>query len=136
MTPAGRDHTHPHEKGTPVTTTTLNLTALRAAIEGRDAAAVTALYDDDAELISIRRDAPPGAPRVIRGREAIGAHFADVLGRDATHVVERSVGVPGTAAIVEACHYSDGTQVLCMATFDTNTDGRIVRHLEVSAWDE
>jgi len=119
-----------------MTSATLDLTALRTALEGRDAAAVTALYDDAAELISIRRDAPPGAPRVIRGRDAIGAHFADVLGRDATHIVERSVGVPGTAAIVEACRYADGTQVLCMATFDTNADGRIIRHLEVSAWDD
>jgi ketosteroid isomerase-like protein len=113
---------------------TLDLDALRHALESRDADAVTALYDDDAELVSVRRDAPPGAPRIIRGREAIGVHFADVLGRDATHVVERAVGAPGTAAIVESCRYADGTEVLCMATFDTDTAGRIIRHLEVSAW--
>ncbi len=115
---------------------TLNLDALRHALESRDADAVTALYDDAAELVSVRRDAPPGTPQVIRGRQAIGAHFADLLGRNATHVVERAVGVPGTAAIVESCRYADGTNVLCMATFDTDTAGRIIRHLEVSAWDD
>ena len=116
--------------------TTLDLDGLRHALEGRDAAAVTALYDDDAELVSVRQDAPPGAPHVLHGREAISAHYDDLLGRDATHVVERAVGVPGTAAIVESCRYADGTRVLCMATFDVNTAGRIVRHLEVSAWDD
>jgi hypothetical protein len=119
-----------------MTSITLDLDALRHGLEGRDAAAVTALYDESAELVSIRRDAPPGAPHILRGRDAIGAHFDDLLGRDATHVVERSVGVPGTAAIVESCRYADGTRVLCMATFDVNTDGRIIRHLEVSAWDD
>ena len=128
-------HNHP-QKGTTMNSTTLDLDALRHALEGRDAAALTALYDETAELVSVRQDAPPGAPHVVRGREAIAAHYDDLLGRDATHVVERSVGVPGTAAIVESCRYSDGTRVLCMATFDVNTAGRIVRHLEVSAWDD
>jgi hypothetical protein len=114
--------------------TTLDLDALRKALEGRDAAAVTALYDEGAELVSVRRDAPPGAPHVLRGRQAIGAHFDDLLGRDATHVIERAIGVPGTAAIVESCQYADGTRVLCMASFDVNPDGLITRHLEVSAW--
>jgi hypothetical protein len=116
--------------------TTLDLDALRSALEGRDAAAVTALYDERAELVSVRRGAPPGAPHVLRGRTAIGAHFDDLLSRDATHVVERAVGAPGTAAIVESCRYADGTRVLCMATFDVNPAGQIIRHLEVSAWDD
>ena len=116
--------------------TTLDLDGLRQALEGRDAAAVTAYYDDHAELVSVGRDAPPGAPQVLRGRTAIGEHFKDILSRDATHVVERAVGAPGTAAIVESCRYADGTSVLCMATFDVNTDGQIVRHLELSAWDD
>jgi len=115
--------------------TTLDLDGLRHALEGRDAAAVTAFYGDDAELVSVRPDAPPGAPHVVRGRAAIGAHFEDLLSRDATHVIERAVGAPGTAAIVESCEYADGTHVLCMATFDVNTAGQIIRHLEVSAWD-
>ena len=72
-----------------------------SALEGRDAAAVTALYDEPAEPASVRQDAPPGAPHVLRGRTAIGAHYDDLLSRDATHVVERAVGVPGTAAIVD-----------------------------------
>ena len=116
-------------------TATLDLDGLRHAIEGRDAAALTAFYDEDAELVSVRRDAPPGSPHVLRGRRAIGAHFDDILSRDATHVIERAVGAPGTAAIVESCRYADGTQVLCMATFDVNTEGRIIRHLEISEWD-
>ena len=115
---------------------TLDLRVLRSAIEQRDAALVTSLYADDAELVSVRRDAPPDAPHVVRGRRAIGAHYDDVLGRDATHVVERAIGVPGNAAIVESCRYADGTRVLCMASFDVDTEGRIVRHLEISAWDE
>jgi len=115
---------------------TLDLDALRHALEGRDAAALTAFYDERAELVSVRQDAPPGAPHVLRGRTAIGAHFDDLLGRDATHVIERAVGAPGTAAIVESCRYADGTHVLCMAAFDVNSAGRITRHLEVSAWDD
>jgi hypothetical protein len=122
-------------KGFTMNSITLDLDALRHALEDRDAAAVTALYDESAELVSVGRDAPPGAPHVLRGREAIGAHYDDVLSRNATHVVERAVGVPGTAAILESCRYADGTRVLCMATFDVNTAGQIIRHLEVSAWD-
>jgi hypothetical protein len=44
--------------------------------------------------------------------------------------------VPNGLFVARLTPTTDGTRVLCMATFDVNSAGRIIRHLEVSAWDD
>ncbi len=114
---------------------TFDLDALRRGIEDRDAEALLALYAADAEIVEIDKDHPPTSPRTIRGHDAIAAHLRDVCARDMTHRLERPVVADGRLAFTEACSYSDGTNVLCMATADLDPDGRISRQVAVTAWD-
>jgi hypothetical protein len=112
----------------------LDLTALARAIEGRDAAAQTAFYADDAVLTTIDSEHGPSDPAVLRGRDAIGAGLAEVCARDMTHTVVFAIGDAERAAVAVDCRYPDGVAVLCHATFVLR-DGRIVEQVTVQAWD-
>ena len=109
--------------------------ALRRGIEERDATKLLRLYAEDAELHVADRNDQPSQPKIIRGREAIGAYFADVCGRDMTHKIERLVVSENNAAFVQACRYPSGARVLCIAVLDLK-DGLITRQSGVQAWDE
>lgn len=117
------------------TTIRFDAEALRRGIEERDAATLLRLYADDAELRVTDRYDQPSSPKVVRGREAIGAYFADVCGRDMTHKIERLVVDDNSAAFVQACTYPSGARVLCTAVLDLR-DGLITQQICVQAWDE
>jgi hypothetical protein len=117
------------------TTTTFDTEALRRGIEERDAVTLLGLYADDAELRVTDRYDQPSNPKIVRGREAIGAYFADVCGRDMTHKIERLVVDDNGAAYAEACTYPSGARVQCVAMLDLH-DGLITRQTCVQAWDE
>ena len=112
----------------------LDLEALTRAIEGRDAAAQTAFYADDAVLTTIDSQHGPSAPAVLRGRDEIGAGLAEVCARDMTHAVVFAVGDGDRAAVAVDCRYPDGVAVRCHATLALR-DGRIVEQTTVQAWD-
>jgi ketosteroid isomerase-like protein len=116
------------------TTAGFDLRALRAAIESRDAAAQAALFADDAEVVMVDRDHPPGAPQVLRGMAEIRPMLEDVAGRDMTHDVQAAVTDGEQAAYVLACRYADGTRVLVSTMLELD-GGRIVRQVGVQAWD-
>ncbi len=118
-----------------MTTMTIDLDRLSRAIEERDAATQLAAYTDDAELLIVDRHHPPSTPRVLAGRDAIGAFISDVAGRDMTHEVVAAVTDGDTLALTEACRYPDGVQVLCSCSAELN-DGRISRQTIVQVWDE
>jgi ketosteroid isomerase-like protein len=118
-----------------VTTTTRTVDALGRALESSDAAALTGLYADDAEVRVVDRRNTPKNPLVLKGKEAIEAHWTDVCGRDMTHAVSDQIEADGRLALTETCRYSDGTQVIC-ATLADVADGRITRQVVVQAWDE
>ena len=109
--------------------------ALRRGIEERDAATLLGLYAGDAELHVVDHNDQPGHPKIVSGRDAIGAYFADVCGRDMTHTVERLVIGEDGAAFVQACRYPSGAQVRCVAVLDLK-DALITRQSCVQAWDE
>ncbi|UGT44810.1 nuclear transport factor 2 family protein [Nocardia yamanashiensis] len=116
------------------TDTGFDLREFRRGIEERDAAALRAMYAEDAEVRMIDQDNPPSHPRVLRGRDQIGAYLADVCGREMTHEIQHAVTDGVTVNFFEACRYPDGTRVLCAVTMDLS-DGRIVRETGVQAWD-
>jgi hypothetical protein len=118
------------------TETSFDLDTLRRGIEERDPEAMLSLYADSAEVTEVDKSSPPNAPRVFRGKEAIGEHLQEVCARDMTHHLERPVVADDRLAFTEACRYPDGTQVLCMATADLDGTGKITRQVAVTAWDE
>jgi ketosteroid isomerase-like protein len=116
-------------------TATLDTVAWRTAIEAGDAQKISDLYADDAELLVMDKLHQPGAPLVFRGKAAIAGYWQDICGRDMTHVVERVARDGDTLAYSEACRYSDGTRVQCIAFLDLAGE-KIVRQVGVQTWDE
>jgi hypothetical protein len=108
--------------------------AFRRAAEERDAAALLAMYTEDAEVVIVDHEAQPSCPRVLHGRGEVATYLADLCGRDMTHKIDRFVFSGGGAAYLESCAYPDGTKVRCAAVLDLR-DGRIARQSGVQAWD-
>src|SRR3954470_10935688 len=114
--------------------TTFDASALKRAIESRDAAALLELYTDDAEVDLVDAENPPSSPRRVRGKTALAEAFADVYGRDMTHAVGPVSVDPNAVGYRVRCAYPDGLQVLCIASAELR-DGRIARETCVQAWD-
>ena len=108
---------------------------VRRAIEGRDADTLLSFYADEAEVLTVNRNTTPSSPNVLRGREAIAEYLRDVCAREMTHRVENEVLGEGRIAFQEACEYPDGTRVLGAETLEVR-EGKIVRQVNVEAWDE
>jgi hypothetical protein len=52
-----------------------------------------------------------------------------------THQMQQEVVGAERVAFNEACEYPDGTRVSCAASLDVK-DGKVVRQVNVEAWDE
>lgn len=117
------------------TADTLDLNALRRAIESRDAARIAAMYARDADLVMIDHEHPPGHPMRFEGASAIRTMLDDICGREMTHEVTHAVAGPTGVAYTEMCRYPDGTRVM-FSTFCEVRDGHIVHQEGVQAWDE
>jgi len=109
--------------------------AMRRATEGLDAEALLGLYADDAELRIVNKITPPSSPRELHGKEEITEYVRDVCGRAMTHHIEDEVIGAGRVAFNEACEYPDGTRVLTAMTLELH-DGKIVRQVNIEAWDD
>lgn len=117
------------------TAPSLDLEAMRHAIEVSDYDALVALYADDAEMLMVNRNATPSSPMVLHGKEEISELLRDVCGRAMTHHVEDEVVGDDRVSFNEACEYPDGLKVLTATTLELQ-DGMIVRHTNIEAWDE
>ena len=119
---------------TTTTTTPFDTTALVAAVEGRDADALTDLYADDATITLLDRDHQPAAPLVLAGREEIHAYYRDICGRNIEHQVRDAVSTADGLAFTQHCRYPEGGRVVC-TTVATVRDGLIVSQTGVQVWD-
>jgi ketosteroid isomerase-like protein len=99
-------------------TEALTISSLQRAIESRDGVTLAGFYADDAVLQIIDQDHPPSAPLIIKGHDAIAAHFEDVCGRAMTHNVTFGIAEGDRLAFTQACRYPDGVQVFCSATLE------------------
>lgn len=113
----------------------LDFETLRRAIENRDAETLIGFYAEDAEVRTVNKNETPSSPRVLRGKEEISEYLREVYGRGMTHRVEDEVVGDDRVAFFEACEYPDGMRVLGAQTLELR-DGKIVRHVNVEAWDE
>jgi len=113
----------------------LDFEDLRRAQEQRDLDAMLDLYAEDAEIHIVNRNTPPSSPYVLRGKEAIAEYLSDVFGRDMSHSIENEVVGEDRLAFNVACEYPDGTRVLASENLEVR-NGKVVRQVEVVAWDE
>ncbi|MBK3641902.1 MULTISPECIES: nuclear transport factor 2 family protein [Streptomyces] len=114
---------------------TFNAETLRKGVEGHTAADLLSLYADDAQVRIVDRNSQPSQPRVLRGRDEIGALFQDIYSRDMTHKVDQCIIQGDHAAYSQSCRYSDGTRVLAESMI-TLRDGKIAEEIVIQAWDE
>ncbi len=113
----------------------LDFEELRRAQEQRDLDAMLDLYADDAEIRIVNHNTPPSSPYVLRGKEAIAEYLRDVFGRDMSHSIENEVVGEERVAFNVACEYPDGTRVFASENLEVR-DGKVVRQVEVVAWDQ
>ena len=113
----------------------LDFEALRRAIEERDAETLIGFYAADAELHTVNKNTTPSSPNVLRGKEEISEYLRDVCSREMTHHVENEVVGDRRISFFEACEYPEGVRVLGAQTLELR-DGKIVRQVNVEAWDE
>jgi ketosteroid isomerase-like protein len=109
--------------------------ALRRAEEQQDLDSMLDLYADGAEVSIVNRNTPPSSPFELHGKEEIAEYLRDVFSREMTHRIEREVTGGDRVAFNVACEYPDGTRVLAATTLEVR-DGKIVRQVDVVAWDE
>jgi hypothetical protein len=108
---------------------------LRKGIEDCDAERIVGLYDEEAELMIVDRNAPPSVPLIYRGKKEIGEYYTDLCDREITHRVEQEVVGNDRIAFLEACKYLDGIRVLSATVIELR-NGRIYHQTVVQAWDE
>jgi ketosteroid isomerase-like protein len=113
----------------------IDFEVLRRAEEQRDLDAMLNLYAEDAEVRIVNRNTPPSSPFVLRGKEQIAEYLRDVFGREMTHTIENEVVGEDRLAFNVACEYPDGTRVLASENMQLR-DGKVIRQVEVVAWDE
>jgi ketosteroid isomerase-like protein len=116
------------------TTQSFDISALAAAIEADDPAAQAAYYAGDAVVEVVDRDHTPSSPLVLRGADEIRAAAEDTASRNLTHTVRSAVASGDAAALLVACSYPDGTNVMCSSALE-HRDGRIVRETRLQVWD-
>jgi hypothetical protein len=110
-------------------------TAIKQAIEARDGRKLTSFYAENAVARIIDQSNPPGTPRVIKGRAAIGAFWDDICGRTMTHRVDTTVSEDDRLVFTQSCTYPDGAKVYAMSLLELE-NGQIVNQTVVQAWDE
>lgn len=108
---------------------------LKQALEGSEAEPLLELYADDAKMVIVDRDRPPGAPLVLDGKVKIAEFWRDVCAREMTHKVTHAVAGGDRVSFVEECLYPDGCRVMSAMTLGLR-QGCIVHHLTIQAWDE
>jgi hypothetical protein len=113
---------------------TLDIAAIRRAIETRDGVSLAGFYADDAVLRIMDQYNPPASPHEIRGRDAITAYYDDVCGRTMTHRVDFGIAEGDRLAFTQTCTYPDGKRVFCSATLELIA-GKIARQVAVQVWD-
>jgi ketosteroid isomerase-like protein len=113
----------------------LDFEDLRRAEEQRDLDAMLDLYAEDAEVRIVNRNTTPSSPYVLRGKQEIAEYLRDVFAREMTHSVENEVVGEDRLAFNVACEYPDGTRVLASENMEVR-DRKVIRQVEVVAWDE
>lgn len=113
----------------------IDITALRQAIEQRNAETVINMYDDDAVMEVVDHLHPPSSPMEIRGKHAIREFLNGIFSRDMTHEMRDEIYNDDRLSFFEACQYPGGERVLVATTLELK-DGKIAHQTTIQAWDE
>lgn len=108
---------------------------LHQGLEQRDVSTMLGLYDENAEVTLIDKNHTPSRPMIMRGRSSVESYYKDVLTRPLKHHIDDEVMSDNHYAYTDTCEYPDGSKVFS-SVMATLKDGKIVKEVELQAWDE
>jgi hypothetical protein len=109
--------------------------AFKRAFETQDVDAWLAFYDDHAEWIEYRHNAPPKSPNVMRGKVEISAFLKRVKASNLILELSDEVLGPTRAAFRVNCTLPGNDRRIIENVIVQFKDGRIVQQVDVEAWD-
>jgi ketosteroid isomerase-like protein len=109
--------------------------AFKDALESRNLDRWVPFYADDAEWIEYRHVSPPRAPNRMVGKEQIAEFLARVCAADFGITTGDEMIAQERIAFSVDCTFPDGKRVFEHVIARTE-DGKIVRQVDVEAWDE
>jgi len=111
-----------------------DFTGFKQAFEAKDTDRWLAFFSEGAEWIEFRHNAPPRNPNRMVGRDQIGAFIARVAGANVQLAISDEVIGPERVAFCVTCTLGSGSRILEHVIIH-HADGRIVRQVDVEAWD-
>jgi ketosteroid isomerase-like protein len=113
---------------------TFDFAAYSRAFVEKDLEPWLGFYADDAEWIEYKPTAPPSAPVRMSGKAAIRAFLDGVAASDIGLALSDAVVGDDRVAFCVTCDLGGGRRVIENVIL-TIRDGRIVRQVDVEAWD-
>lgn len=117
-----------------MTRTTFDFEAFRRAVEGQLVDEWLSFYSDDAEWIEYRHNAPPRAPNRMVGKAEIGSFLKRVKQSNVQISMTDQVLGAERAAFCLSVELPGGKQIIENVIVHLK-NGRIVREVDVEAWD-
>lgn len=114
----------------------VDIEAVRRAYEERDVNLMISFYAEDAQLRIVNSLHPPSVPYELLGKEQIARFQRRLFVRDMKQRLEREIVREDSVAFHVLREYPDGERLLAATVLELDERGKIVRHLEVQAFDE
>ena len=118
------------------TASSLDLEALRRAVEDLDAEPLASLYAEDAQASFVGPGAPPSSPYEQSGKQEIMETHRRVFEEDIRQHIENEVIGKDRVAFTIPAVYPEGKRELCAVFLDLDEEGKIIRQTIVQARDE
>lgn len=109
--------------------------AFKRAFERRDLDSWVSFYADDAEWIEYRHFSPPRSPNRMVSKQQIAEFLSRICSADfGTTIVDEVIGGDRFAFSID-CTLPDGKHIFENIMIHTE-NGKVVRQVDVEAWDE
>jgi hypothetical protein len=118
------------------TASSLDLEALRRAVEDLDAEVLASLYAEDAQASFVGPGAPPSSPYEQSGKQEIMETHRRVFEEDIRQHIENEVIGKDRVAFTIPAVYPEGKRELCAVFLDLDEEGKVIRQTIIQARDE
>lgn len=108
--------------------------AFKRAFEAQDIETWLSFFDENAEWIEYRHNAPPASPNRMCGKSEIGAVLGRVKSSNVRLELSDEVLGPTRAAFCVTCTLFSGRKIIEHVILHLK-DGKILRQVDVEAWD-
>jgi len=107
----------------------------KKAFQSQDVETWITFYAPNAEWVEYRHTNPPHAPNRVVGQPEIKAVPGRVKASNISIVITDEILGPTRAAFCDTCTLSDGARRIIEHVIIHYSNGRIIRQVDVEAWD-